>query len=193
MNYYCLLFDRFESLDLFGPVEVLGKAPRANLHYVSMTGGIITGADSVRVDTERVDVLPPGSVFLIPGGMGTRSLVEDSVFLEKLGALVDSSSVVLSVCTGSALLAASGALEGKRATSNKRAFEWVTGTGDADWVGRARWVKDGKFYTASGVSAGIDMALAFVEDTYGREIAEDIAELIEYVRNDDPKEDPFAR
>ena len=61
------------------------------------------------------------------------------------------------------------------------------------WVSCARWVVDGKFYTSSGVSAGMDMALGFLEDRLGRSEAEAAARRIEYVRNADRDEDPFAR
>ena len=62
---------------------------------------------------------------------------------------------------------------------------------DVHWVREARWVQDGKYYTSGGVSAGTDMALGFISDRYGREKAEEIAELMEYVWNDE-KEDGFC-
>ena len=192
MNFYFLLFDRFETLDLFGPVEILGRAPDAGLHYVSTDGGVITSAHGAQIKTSKVDILPGNSVLLIPGGAGTRFLVNDAAFLEKIRELANSAEYVLSVCTGSALLAAAGLLEGKKATSNKFAFEWVKSTGDAEWVGIARWVHCGKYYTSSGVSAGIDMALGFVADNYGRDIAEENAKKAEYIWNDNADNDPFG-
>ena len=68
-----------------------------------------------------------------------------------------------------------------------RAFDWAASCGAGVlWQRRARWVRDGKFYTSSGVSAGIDMALGFATDRLGREAAQEIATSIEYVWNDDP-------
>lgn len=192
MNYYFLLFDRFETLDLFGPVEIFGRTPGAVLHYISKDGGVITSAQGAQINTLKAEKLPANSVLLIPGGMGTRPLVNDKVFLGMIRELSDSAEFVLSVCTGSTLLAASGLLKGRKATSNKYAFEWVKSTGDAEWVGKARWVHDGKFYTSSGVSAGIDMALKFVADYYGRDIAEENAKKAEYIWNDSADNDPFA-
>lgn len=192
MNYYFLIFDRFESLDLFGPVEIFGRTADALLTYISMDGGMIAGAQGAEINTVKAGSLPPGSVLVIPGGMGTRTLVNDSRFLAGLKELSDSAAYVLSVCTGSALLAAAGVLSGRKATSNKHAFEWVKSMGDAEWVRKARWVRDGRFYTSSGVSAGIDMALGFVADHYGREAAEENARMAEYIWNDDPGRDPFA-
>ncbi len=193
MNYYFLLFDQFESLDLFGPVEIFGRTPDASMNYVSMEGGLIRSAQGAQIHTQKAKLLPEGSVLLIPGGMGTRPLSKDGAFLARLKELADSAEYVLTVCTGSALLAAAGILQGVRATSNKFAFEWVKSTGRAEWVGKARWVRDGKYYTSSGVSAGIDMALGFVADHYGREAAEENARKAEYLWNADAEEDPFAR
>ncbi|EFB91818.1 hypothetical protein HMPREF7215_1416, partial [Pyramidobacter piscolens W5455] len=128
-----------------------------------------------------------------PGGRGTRPLAGDGEFLAALRELADASTYCLSVCTGSALLAGCGALNGREATSNKRALDWVTSCGEKVlWRGQARWVADGKFYTSSGVSAGMDMALGFVADRFGRERAAEIARQIEYRWNDDPDDDPFS-
>ena len=99
----------------------------------------------------------------------------------------------MTVCTGTALLARTGLLDGKNATSNKRAFEWVMGQGpEVIWIKKARWVVDGKYYTASGVSAGIDMTLGFLKDQYGQIFAEDIAFKIEYTWHQDKDNDPFC-
>ena len=126
--------------------------------------------------------------------MGTRRLAGDAAYLAGLKAAALRSAYVLTVCTGSALLAATGLLDGLRATSNKRAFDWAVSVNPrVRWVSRARWVVDGKYYTSSGVSAGMDMALGFLEDRLGRDRAEEAARRIEYVRNADRDEDPFAR
>lgn len=192
MTFYILLFDDFESLDVFGPVEIFGRLEKGNIRYISMEGGKVTGIHGVEVYTDRAEKLPKGSVLLVPGGMGTRPLSQDEDFLKKLKDIADTADYVLSVCTGSALLAAAGLLEGVRATSNKFAFDWVTTTGKALWVNRARWVHDGRYYTSSGVSAGIDMALGFVADRLGRKAAEDNARRAEYIWNDSADDDPFA-
>ena len=192
MNYYFLLFDQFESLDLFGPVEIFARTPGASLHYISMDGGMVTSAQAATVVTAKADTLPAGSVLLVPGGMGTRRLVRDSVFLAKLAELCASADYILSVCTGSALLAAAGILQDRKATSNKIAFDWVRSAGDAEWIKKARWVRDGNIYTSSGVSAGIDMALGFVADHYGRDAAEENARKAEYLWSCNAVDDPFA-
>lgn len=84
-------------------------------------------------------------------------------------------------------------MDGLKATSNKKALEWVMSVSDqVDWIRHARWVRDGKFYTSSGVSAGMDMALGFVSDLYGVQKAEQIAGDIEYIWNRNQNADPFA-
>lgn len=192
MNVDVLLFRDFETLDAFGPVEILGSVPGFSVRCVSTNGGMVVSAQGVRVWTEP---LGEGSaeVLLVPGGMGTRRLVGDGAYLQRLKAAAERSAHVLTVCTGSALLAATGLLDGLEATSNKRAFDWVVSVRPGvRWVPRARWVVDGKYYTSSGVSAGMDMALGFLEDRLGRERAEEAARRIEYLWNADGSEDPFG-
>lgn len=186
-----LLFDGFTALDAFGPAEVLERLPGAQLRFVSARGGVVTGGGGVRVVTEAAAI--GCDVLLVPGGMGTRTLAKDAEFLALLRTLSDKATYCLSVCTGSALLASCGALDGRRATSNKRAFAWAVSTGARVlWQPRARWTVDGRFYTSSGISAGIDMALGFVCDRLGRGAADEIARALEYRWNDDAAADPFA-
>ena len=85
------------------------------------------------------------------------------------------------------------ALDGRRATTNKRAFDWVATMGPAtDWQASARWVEDGKFFTSSGISAGIDMALGIISQLHGAEAATEAANRAEYIANSDPDNDPFG-
>jgi len=85
-------------------------------------------------------------------------------------------------------------LNGRKATSNKRAFAWVQSVNsDVKWISHARWVVDGKFYTSSGVSAGIDMALGFISDRFGREKTAEIAQSIEYIWNSNKNNDLFTK
>ncbi len=90
-------------------------------------------------------------------------------------------------------MAAASRLNGKTATSNKAAFQWVKQTNNqVNWLQAARWVRDGKFYSSSGVSAGMDMALGFISDQYGEALATQIAIHTEYHWNQDPNKDDFA-
>lgn len=100
---------------------------------------------------------------------------------------------ILSVCTGSTILARAGILDGRPATTNKRAWAWATSTGPAvDWVHAARWVEDGDIWTSSGISAGIDLTLAWMGHIYGEEVADYVAMSMEYEREMDAGNDPFA-
>ena len=193
MKIHILLFDDFETLDIFGPVEILARVEGHELLYQSLDGGIVRSAQGMEVLTSRIEALEPESVLVIPGGRGTRALAGNERFLNGISELVQNADYILSICTGSALLAKAGVLDGLKATSNKKAFEWAkSNSNQVTWVYHARWVNDGKFYTSSGVSAGMDMALGFVRDLYGMETAEKLARDIEYVWNKDSEADPFA-
>lgn len=193
MNVNIFLFDDFETLDAFGPIEILGKIDTYILKYYSLNGGIIVSAQGTTIITEEVEKISEEGILVIPGGKGTRTLVNDILFLQVLKEAAELSSYCLSVCTGSALLAKTGLLDNKKATSNKKAFEWVVSiNSDVNWIKSARWVVDGKYYTSSGVSAGIDMTLGYIKDRFGEQKAIDIANHIEYIWNDDCSKDVFA-
>jgi len=193
MDVNILLFPDFETLDAFGPVEVLGSIEQYKLRYISVTGGTIVSRQGIRVLTEGIEEANLYGILLIPGGQGTRSLVNDIEFIKKLSDMVVKSKYCLTVCTGSALLAKTGLLNNKEATSNKQAFDWVKSiNANVLWTENARWVVNGKMYTSSGVSAGIDMALGFVAERFGMTEAYRIAEDIEYIWNSDPNNDPFS-
>ena len=123
-----LVFDDFETLDLFGPIEMFGSLPEYfRIQFASMTGGTIHNHHGVTLQTVAVaELAHPINILLVVGGKGTRTLINDSNFLQTLITLADNADWVLSVCTGSALLAKAGILNDKQATSNKQAWQWVT-------------------------------------------------------------------
>ena len=189
-----LVFDDFETLDLFGPIELFGSLPNDfRIQFASMKGGIIHNHHGVALQTVAVaELAQQTDILLVVGGKGTRPLINDSKFLQTLTTLADNADWVLSVCTGSALLAKAGILDHKRATSNKRAWQWVTEQSDqVDWIKQARWVVDGKFYTSSGVTAGMDMALGFIADRHEIATARQIANYTEYRWQEDSQLDDF--
>ena len=194
MNVAVLLFEDFETLDVFGPVEILGRLKQHyKVSFHSMSGGLVNNNHGVSIQTNNIDDLKSGTdIFLVPGGYGTRKEVENILLLNKIREISYLSKFVLSVCTGSALLAKAGLLDGKKATSNKKAFDWVITQGEnVNWIRKARWVKDGKFYTSSGVSAGMDMTLGLLNDLHGIEFARKIAFEIEYNWIENMEEDNF--
>jgi putative intracellular protease/amidase len=191
-----VIFPGFELLDLFGPLEMFGMledAPvirmvAATMDPVASRQGPLSVVDQTFADGAAFDLL------LVPGGPGTRPGVEDKTLIQWLGQASDASALVTTVCTGSALLARTGRLDGVAATSNKAAFKWVMEQGPkVDWKAEARWVEDGKFMTSSGVSAGMDMALAAVQRLYGAAEAERVATRTEYDWKRDASWDPFAK
>lgn len=194
MDIAILLFEDFETLDVYGPVEVFGRlVDQYDIAFYSLDGGQIKNRHGVSVLTAKLDdVNKDLEVFLIPGGLGTRKEVENKLLIDKIKEISTFSKFVLTVCTGSALLARTGLLDNRTATSNKRAFTWVITNGTSvNWNKKARWTIDDKYYTSSGVSAGIDMALGFVSDQHGIELARQIAFEIEYNWTEDKDNDTF--
>jgi transcriptional regulator GlxA family with amidase domain len=136
---------------------------------------------------------PPWDILVVPGGFGTRPLVKNEAFLKQLALASERSAITTTVCTGSALLARTGRLDGRPATSNKIAWDWVVEQGPrVRWQRRARWVDDGDVLTSSGVSAGTDMALALIARLHGHGMAVTAARNMEHVWNEDATNDPFA-
>lgn len=197
MNYRVdiLLFDKFETLDVFGPVEILGKLPEIfKLNFISVDGGLVESSQKVKVETNLYTSDDALKILFVPGGNGTREKVNDNDFINFIENMSKEAKYIISVCTGSALLAKAGIINGKRATTNKRAFKWVTEQNeDVLWVKEARWIRDGNIFTSSGVSAGMDMALGFIEELIGKEKALEISKSIEYLWNEDRNYDPFFK
>lgn len=191
-----LLFPGFELLDLFGPLEMFGTLDQEfTLELVAPTTGPVVSAQQVAAMASRsLEQASDYDILLIPGGMGTRREVDNVPLLDWLAAASARAEWTLSVCTGSALLARAGLLNGRRATTNKAAFGWVVTQGPAvHWVRQARWVQDGPFMTSSGVSAGMDMALAAIAQMLGESQATAVAIKAEYHWQRDSTHDPFAR
>lgn len=189
-----ILFDGFELLDVFGPAELCGVVPGFEVRYVAVDAGMVTSSHGCRVVADQALAhLAEPDVLMVPGGRGTRALVDDRVFLDLLTDRASRASIVSSVCTGSAVLAAAGLLDGYRATSNKRAFEWAMAFGgNVHWQPAARWVHDRDRWTSSGVSAGMDMAVALIAHLFGDDAATEAAHFVEYEPHRDPSWDPFA-
>ena len=191
-----LLYPGFELLDTFGPLELFGHlSGMINLVTVAEQAGPVASAQQVRAvadhgfaDAPKLDLL------LIPGGIGTRAEVDNPALIDFLGARVPQTELTMTVCTGTALLARTGLLDGRRATTNKAVFQWVTEQGPkVEWVRAARWVEDGKYFTSSGVSAGMDMSLAVIAKLLGQEMADALALGAEYEWHRDASWDPFAK
>ncbi|KAH5073249.1 hypothetical protein HBI73_186180 [Parastagonospora nodorum] len=148
-----ILFPGFQLLDAAGPLDA----------FSLLSGACIVPTHTFAQARELgLDVL------VLPGGLGTRT--EENVrevveFVKSLGP--EGVRWMLTVCTGSEVLARTGWLDGRRATTNKRAFNEVKAKHPAvQWVPKARWVVDGNIWTSSGISAGIDLAFAWIADVF---------------------------
>lgn len=191
-----VLYPQFELLDLYGPLEMfgcLGEALRIvtiadQAGPVRSTPGPSTHAEFSYADAPACDLL------LVPGGIGTFPQLKNTALLDFLRTRAPQCEVAMSVCSGSALYAAAGLLDGKSATTNKQFFSAIAAAGPkTNWVKEARWVEDGAYVTSSGVSAGTDMSLAVIARLWGRAAAEQIAAITEYEWQTDAARDPFAR
>lgn len=201
-----ILYPGFEVLDVMGPVEMflnLGPQSVQVVMIAEKAGEVRAGtvldhgnfsgpkviADYAFADAPKVDIL------LVPGGVGTFGQLNNPAYLDFLKARSGEAELTTSVCSGSALLAKAGLLDGRRATCNKAYYAMLTKPNgpNVNWVPKARWVEDGNVITSSGVSAGIDMALGVIARLWGEETAKRIADGTEYVWNSDPENDPFAK
>jgi putative intracellular protease/amidase len=175
-----LLYDQFTALDAIGPYEVLSRLSGAEAVFAAERPGPVrtdTGMLAVTADAALADV-PHPDIILVPGGPGNEAQMGDGPAREWLRAADAASSWTTSVCTGSLILAAAGLLAGRRATSHWLALDRLTALGARPVADRV--VIDGKYVTAAGVSAGIDMALDLSGRIAGAAAAQAIQLMIEY-------------
>lgn len=198
------LFDGFTVLDVYGPVQAFASAriPRPDGSWLRLfeiitlaekAGPVKSGEGPTTHAGYAFAEAPAYDILLVPGGFGTRQAVNNAPLLLALTAASRRAAVTTTVCTGSALLARTGLMDGRPATSNKVAWDWVVQQGPrVRWRRKARWVDDGDLITSSGVSAGIDMALSVVARLHGVDMARQSAGFMEYVWHEDAGNDPFA-
>ena len=178
-----LVYDGVQSLDLSGPLEVFGAtnrhcaragaSPPYATEIIAPTGGVVTGASGLRLVADRScrEFRGPVDTLIVAGG-DARALMRDRAILRWLVRASGRARRLASVCTGAFLLAEAGLLDGRRATTH---WAWVAEltrryprvTVEADAI----FVRAGQVYTSAGVTAGIDLALALVEDDLGHEVA----------------------
>jgi putative intracellular protease/amidase len=175
------LYDRFTALDAVGPYEVLVRLPGATVTFVGERTGPVrtdTGALAITVDATLSEIASP-DVIVVPGGPGTRAMLEPGPLHEWVRAAHPTTQWTTSVCTGALILGTAGVLDGLEATTH-----WSTLDLLAPLCGRAvgdrRVVPQGKVVTAAGVSSGIDMALWLAAQIAGDDVAKAIQLGIEY-------------
>lgn len=189
------VFPGFQTLDFFGPIEMFGGLrDEIEITLVAETLDPVPSVHGHRILPEKT--LAESSdydLLFIPGGDAALILAENKSVSDWLIETAANAELVMTVCTGSVLLATTGVLDGYKATTNKLDFIQTIPLGPkVDWVAKARWVEDGKFFTSSGVSAGMDMALAAIAHLYGREVAKDMAYGSEYEWHEESSWDPFS-
>ena len=195
MTLGVVLYEGFELLDVFGPMEMFAYAEQIKMVMIAETAGTVKSGQGVVVMADYgFDDAPKLDIIMVPGGAGTFRELRNEAYLSFLQERAPKAQITTSVCSGSAILAKAGILDGKRATSNKQFFDLATEQSDkVDWVWEARWVDDGNVITSSGVSAGMDMALHIIARLFGTETAEAIAIGTEYEWHRDADVDPFAK
>lgn len=196
-----LLFENVEVLDFAGPFEVFSRTRLTpglesrrseepgpfDVFTVSKDGEPLSATGGLRVVPGHSFASAPGiDLLVVPGGFGTRPLLEDADTLDWIGASSRSAKHTASICTGSLLLAKAGLLTGMRATTHWGALDALGELDPSITVERdARYVQDG-IVTSAGVAAGIDMSFAVVASLFGREVAEETARYIDYPLQLDP-------
>ncbi len=184
MDIHFLVFNNFEELDLVGPWEFVGLladrkkcSPPVLVTLNSMTPvgehGMRFAADVHFSESRQPDVL------FVPGGSGARAAKNDPEVMAYLQEYGRGCRSVLSVCTGSYLLQKAGLLEGRRATTHWAFLDHLKADTSIEVVER-RFVRDENIWTSAGVSAGMDMTLAFIADSFGSDAAADVQLDAEY-------------
>jgi transcriptional regulator GlxA family with amidase domain len=185
MKFGFLLFPDVEELDFIGPWEIIGmwgrqfEGPQERL-LISETGAWVTCAKGLKVAADvSFETCPALDVLLVPGGQGTRQEVNNERLLDFVKQQAAHCQQLLSVCTGAFIFQAAGLLNGHQATTHWRSLERLRQFPELKVV-EERFVRTGNIWTAAGVSAGIDLALAFIADQVGDETAGKVQLAVEY-------------
>ncbi|MDA0663645.1 MAG: DJ-1/PfpI family protein [Proteobacteria bacterium] len=181
-----LIFDKLEELDAIGPWEVFTMAAEVRgsgkVVTISQHGGMVKCAKGLRIEADHsFETAPPLDIILVPGGMGTRTEVDNKAVIDWIAKVAPGCTWVTSVCTGSMLLIEAGPARGKRVTTHWAFVETLRERGGAaEVVDDMRFVRDGNVVSSAGVSAGIDMSLWLIGQTDSPAFARDAQKRIEY-------------
>ncbi len=180
MQVAYLLYDRFTALDITGPHEVLNSVPgNESIFVAEETGPVRNESDTLSLVADAsLDEVPSPDILVVPGGFGTRALLDREPLRKWLRQAHETTTWTTSVCTGSLLLAAAGLLDDAPATTHWLARDLLGELGAKPVPERI--VEHGKIVTAAGVSSGIDMALHLVKTINGEEVAQAVQLGIEY-------------
>jgi transcriptional regulator GlxA family with amidase domain len=204
------IFDGFEPIDVFGFAQAFTIARFLGTQYsdpppypfaITLIGRRVEPVRSFNgpqalPDLDMTQALSqPLDLLMIPGGGGTWPLLDDTQDPQGVAALLDwvrrmdqRVRLMTSVCTGAAVLARAGLLDGKAAATNHGAFKWVTEQGPKVlWDSVSRWVDAGHYVSSAGVSAGVDLGFYLVAKLAGRAVAENAVTAAEYDWHRDPQ------
>jgi len=168
MNFGFLIFPGLEELDLVGPWEIISlwskfaRGPENCLMIAEKPGPVICQKGMSINPHVTFEDCPPLDFLLVPGGEGTQREVDSPSLIQFVAVQAKHCKAVMSVCTGTFILHSAGLLSNKRATTHWASLQKLRELGDVEVV-EERIVRDGNIWTSAGISAGIDMALAFVE------------------------------
>lgn len=190
LNTAILIFDDVEVLDFAGPFEVfsvtneLNDYSLLNVYTVAREKKPVKARNGLSVNPDySINDAPCPDILIIPGGSGTRPILQQHDLLAWIRQSAGNADKVLSVCTGALLLAKIGLLDGLKATTHASAFELLGELAPrTEIVRNVRFVDNGNVITAAGISAGIDMSLYVIELLYGKESAQQTATYMEYRR-----------
>lgn len=174
-----LLVENMVQLDITGPYEVLARVPGWQVTLVAESLAPVRTDRGLRIvpDATR-DTAPPADLLVVPGGTGIDLAMLDPGWIGFVQRQAATAAHVFGICTGSLLLGAAGLLQGRRAGAHWQARDLLAQFGALP--SEARVTVDGRFYTAGGVTSGIDVALRVVADLEGEELARRIQLAIEY-------------
>lgn len=174
------LYDGFTPLDVVGAYQVLGGIMGAEIRTVAKQKGLIKSDNVLTFSADySFSEISQADILLVPGGLqGTYQVCQDKETLDWIKKIHEKTVYTTSVCTGSWILAAAGVLKGKSAACHWYGKEILENYGAK--FSDNRWVKEGKIYTAAGVSSGIDMGLALASEIMGEDYAKAIQLSIQY-------------
>jgi transcriptional regulator GlxA family with amidase domain len=180
MKIVFFIFDRITALDAVGPYEILARLPGAQVAFAGIERGVVrTDTRSLGLSADvAIDEVDACDILVVPGGFGTRALERDARVTDWIRRIDERTRITASVCTGALLLGAAGLLEGRRANTHWAVRERLAEFGAIPTADRI--VRDGKYATAAGVSAGIDLALALAVELAGPQVAAAIQLATEY-------------
>ncbi|CAF2632586.1 unnamed protein product [Rotaria sp. Silwood2] len=203
-----VIFPGFALLDVAGPMQFFNQLSAIQPFELSIIAKTMDSVSTIPpkhtvpeskfcrigeswLPTHTFDNTPELDILLVPGGLGAR----DEIIFNEVASFIKKQyptlKYLLSVCTGSMMVAATGILDGRKATSNKSAWPLVTSNKTVDWVPKARWVVDGNIWSSSGIAAGMDMTYAFIATVFSPDIARQLTNVMEYEPHTNPEWDPF--